>query len=229
MRLVTLQIGKPRAFTASGSGEWWDKDWSTGIIKASFEGPVWLGYQGIEGDGCADTRVHGGIDKAVCAYPVEHYGFWRESLGLPDLPHGAFGENFTTGGLLEGEVCVGDTFEMGETILQVSQPREPCWKPGRRWKIKDLAARILQKGYTGFYFRVLRPGSVQQGQPFKLVERPHPDWNLTLCNQIMHHRKDDLASALALSACPALSGSWKAMLHARHETSSKQASLNHCS
>jgi MOSC domain-containing protein YiiM len=220
MRLVTLQIGQPRVFNTTGSGEWWDKDWSTGIIKESFTDKVWLGYEGLDGDGCVDRRVHGGIDKAVCVYPVEHYGFWRESLGIPDLPHGAFGENFTTGGLIEGEVCVGDIFELGDVFLQVSQPREPCWKPGHRWKIKDLAARILHTGCTGFYFRVLRHGLVQEGQSFRLVERPHPRWNLALCNRIMHHQKNDTGSALALSACPALSGSWKDTLHERHRNAS---------
>lgn len=224
MRLATLQIGKPRTFTATGSGEWWDKDWSTGIVKDPFADKVWLGYQGLDGDGCADAKVHGGIDKAVCVYPIEHYAFWRESLGIPNLPHGAFGENFTTSGLHEDEICVGDVFEIGGTLLQVSQPREPCWKPGHRWKIKNLAVRILQTSRTGFYFRVLRHGFVQQGQPVKLVERKHLEWNLSLCNQIMHHRKDDLDSALALSACPGLSGSWKDTLHARHRNESMKHS-----
>ena len=219
MHLVSLQIGEPRAVASTGTGQWWDKDWSTGIIKEPVEGRFWLGYQGLEGDGCADTRVHGGVDKAICAYPIEHYPFWRESLGLPELPHRAFGENFTTSGFREDEVCVGDIFELGEVLLQISQPREPCWKPGHRWKVKDLAVRILETGYTGFYFRVLRHGLVQSGQPFKRIDRPYPEWNLSRCNQIMHHLKDDLTSALILSSCPALSGSWKDTLHARHRTS----------
>ncbi len=227
MRLASLQIGRPRTFTTTGSGEWWDKDWSTGIIKESFPDKVWLGYQGLDGDGCADTKVHGGVDKAVCVYSVEHYDFCRQSLEIPDLPHGAFGENFTASDIYEDDVCVGDVFEIGGTLLQVSQPREPCWKPGHRWKNKDLAARILQTGRTGFYLRVLRHGWVQQGEALKLIERKHPEWNLTLCNQIMHHRKDDFDSALALSECSSLSGSWKDTLHARYRHASRPASLNH--
>lgn len=215
MRLTAIQTGQPRAIAATGSGEWWDKDWSTGIIKDRTAGSVWLGYQGLEGDGCADTRVHGGVDKAVCVYPAEHYGFWRASLGRPNLPYGAFGENFTTTGLLEDNVCIGDVYEIGGTLAQVSQPREPCWKPGHRWKVKDLALQILQTGRTGFYLRIIKHGSVEAGQPITLVRRPHAEWNLTLCNQIMHHSREDIESALALSDCSALSGSWKDTLHAR--------------
>ncbi len=213
--LASLQLGTPGTAAPAGSEEWWDKEWTSGIFKESFAGDVWLGPLGLEGDRVADLRVHGGMDKAVCVYPVEHYAFWRGELGLPSLPFGAFGENITTLGPLEDEVCVGDVFEIGEAILQVSQPREPCWKLSRRWKAKDLANGILQTGRTGFYFRPLGHGSVRAGQPFSLVRRPHSEWTVSRSTRIMHHEKGDIAGAKALSECPALPWNWKDTLHHR--------------
>lgn len=215
MRLASLQLGQPRAVAPSGTGAWWDKEWTSGIFKQPVADAVWLGHLGLEGDGVADLRVHGGVDKTVCAYPAEHYPLWREELGLPELPFGAFGENFTTAGLLEDDVCVGDILEIGEAVVQVTQPREPCWKPAHRWRVKDLAPRILRTGRTGFYFRTLRHGRVQAGQPFRQIARPHPEWSVATGNRIMHHDKDDLAGARALSECAALAGNWKDMLHRR--------------
>lgn len=226
MRLVSLQIGRPVTLPAGGSDAWWDHEWSSGIFKQPVDGPVWLAYLGLEGDGVADTRVHGGVDKSVCAYPAEHYPSWREELSRADLPFGAFGENFTTAGLLEHEVCVGDVFEIGEAVVQVSQPREPCWKPSRRWQIKDLAVRILETGRTGFYFRTLRHGLVRAGESFRLVERPHPEWTITEGNRIMHRDRDDLAAAGALAGCPPLAANWRDTLHRRSLSPAQTAQSN---
>lgn len=219
MKLISLQIGKPQTIQPSGTDEWWDKEWTTAFIKTPVMEPVWLGYEGLNGDGQADARVHGGVDRAVCVYPGEHYRFWRDTLQLPELPHGAFGENFTTFNLPESEVCIGDIYSIGDALVQVSQPRQPCWKPSRRWKIKDLALQIEQTGRTGFYFRILRHGLVQAGQSFNLLERPHPQWMVARCNEIFHHQKEDHAAAQALSDCPALSGFWKDHLSTRYRSS----------
>jgi MOSC domain-containing protein YiiM len=215
MQLHSLLVGKPQTIPAGGTGEWWDKEWTTALIKEPVSGPVWLGYEGLREDGQADMKVHGGVDRAVCVYPAEHYPYWREKLQLPKLPHGAFGENFTTLGFDEESLFVGDIYSLGEALLQVSQPRQPCWKPARRWKIKDLTAQIEQTGRTGFYFRVLRHGHVQAGQCFELQERARSAWSVARCNEVLYRRKEDRESTLALSQFPALSGSWKDLLHAR--------------
>ena len=175
MSLVSLQFGKPTAVATAGSAAWWDGEWTSAIFKQPVQDAVWLGYLGLEGDGVADTKVHGGVDKSVCIYPAEHYPVWRSELNQPALPFAAFGENFTTTGLLEDEVCVGDIFEIGEAVVQVSQPREPCWKPARRWQVKNLAARILETGRTGFYGRTLQPGPVQAGDSLRLQQRAYPN------------------------------------------------------
>ncbi|MCW1886177.1 MOSC domain-containing protein [Luteolibacter flavescens] len=209
MDVLALHYGPATDVPGGGSGEWWDKDWRTGFYKVAHEGPQWLGYLGFRGDEVADTRVHGGVDKAVCVYPSEHYAHWNTIEDLEGLPTGAFGENLTTRGLVEEEVCIGDTFAIGTAIVQVSQPRQPCWKLARRWHVKDLAVQVERNGRTGFYFRVLRHGEVAAGDAFQLQERPHPEWTLARCNRIMHQREGGPDAARALAGCPALSASWK--------------------
>jgi MOSC domain-containing protein YiiM len=130
-----------------------------------------------------------------------------------DLPYGAFGENFTVRGVTEADVCIGDVFAVGGVLVQVSQPRQPCWKLARRWRVKDLAARVQATGRTGWYFRVLEEGEVTPGLRLVLRERPWPQWTVARANEIMHERRDDRAAALA--ACPSLSANWRETLHTR--------------
>lgn len=215
MKIVTLLAGKPAVIPASGTSEWWDKEWATGLNKQPVSGALWLGYEGLAGDASADTKAHGGVDRAVCVYPEEHYVHWRSVPGLAELPHGGLGENFTTSGLLEDEVCIGDIYRIGAACVQVSQPRQPCWKPARQWKVKEFTALIEQTGFTGFYFRVKQHGEVRAGDAFTLEARPHPAVSISHCNEVYYRRKNDADAAFALSACPELSGGWKDMLHAR--------------
>lgn len=191
------------------------KTWTTGIFKEPVTGPVAMHFTGLTGDGQADLVNHGGPDKAVNVYAIEHYPYWRDKLNIPALTNGGFGENFTTEGLLETELCIGDTFTLGDAIVQVSQPRQPCWKLAMKWHIKDLALQVEQTGKTGWYFRVLKEGTVTAGDELKLIEHPFPQWTIEAANQIMHHRPDDLTAATDLAACPLLSLSWKEMLSER--------------
>ena len=195
-----------------------DRPWATGFFKRPVTEPIWLGTTNLTGDGQADLKNHGGPEKAVNVYPFEHYPYWQQVLGTSKLPSGAFGENFTTEGLLETEVCLGDTFEIGEALVQVSQPRQPCWKLARRWRMKDLALRVQESGRTGWYFRVLREGTIQAGARLILVKRPFPEWTVAAANNIMHHRIDDLQAAQDLAACQALAVRWRETLMKRVET-----------
>lgn len=191
-----------------------DREWTTAFYKEPVSGSVALGSEGLEGDGQADRRVHGGPDKAVNVYPQEHFAAWRAELGL-ECQGGAFGENFTTAGLTEAAVCIGDTFRLGAVVVQISQPRQPCWKLARRWRLKDLAHRVEQTGRTGWYFRVLSPGQVAAPSDVVLVDRPHPEWTVAAANRVMHHDKTNRDAARALAACRALSESWKHSLLGR--------------
>ncbi len=223
-RVEAVFIGSVQDVPTTGTEAWWDKPWRTGYYKQPQATGCWLGYEAFRGDEQADRRYHGGVDKAVCVYPIEHYQHWRQQTELHDLPYGAFGENLTTRGLLETEVCIGDIFTIGTARVQVSQPRQPCWKLARRWRVKDLTAEVEATGFTGFYFRVLHHGTVSAGDVFTLLERPCPPWTLHRCNELMHHERGDHDAARALAECPQLSGSWKDSLWARAQALASRSS-----
>ena len=165
-RIVGVQVGLPKDHG----------DWRTAFFKEPVRGEVVLHRLGLEGDGQADRRVHGGPDKAVLVYSADHYEAWREELAQPDLPFGAFAENLTVQGLDETSVCVGDIFRVGDALVQVSQPRGPCWKIGRRWGRPDLVIRVARSGRTGWYLRVIEPWRLEVGSDMRLVSRPFPEW-----------------------------------------------------
>lgn len=213
--LLSIHVGLPRSYGRDGAEDPLDRPWTTGFFKEPVHGPVWVGRTNLDGDGQADLRHHGGSEKAVLAYAASHYPYWREALKIPTLPHGAFGENLTILGLEEQNVCIGDVYQIGAARLQVSQPRQPCWKLARRWRVKDLAHRVQQSGRAGWYYRVLQEGPIEPGQPVVLLERPLPQWSVARVNEVMHHRKEDLDAAAALAACPLLSQSWRDTFAAR--------------
>ena len=207
-KVAALFVGRPVTVGTPGATDPMDREWTTGFFKRPAPGPVALGVPGLDGDGVADPVNHGGPDKAVCAYPAAHYPGWAAELAVVDFAFGAFGENVTVAGLSEADVCVGDVFAVGSAVVQVSQPRQPCWKLARRWRVKALTARVVESGKTGWYFRVLTPGTVAAGDALTRTARPHPEWPVTAANAVLHHRKADRAAAAALAACPALSASW---------------------
>lgn len=216
--LLSVQVGVPRTVGRADAIDPMDQVWTTGFFKEPVAGSVRLGRTNLAGDGQADLQNHGGSEKAVNVYPAEHYPYWERDLGLVGLSCGAFGENFTTEGLLEADVCVGDVFTIGDALVQLSQPRQPCWKLVRRWRVKDLALRVQQTGRTGWYFRVLREGLVQAGAKLRLLERPHPEWTVAAANDVMHHRTHDVEAARALAGCPSLSVRWRESLARRAAT-----------
>jgi MOSC domain-containing protein YiiM len=217
--LRSIQVGMPRDLGRAEAAEPRDQAWRSGIIKEPVSGLVRVGRLGVEGDGQADQVNHGGLDKAICTYAANHYDAWRrelEPLGVV-LRFGAFGENFTVEGLTEDDVCVGDIWQIGAVEVQVSQPRQPCWKLARRWQIDDLAVRVVQSGRTGWYLRVLAEGPVTAGLEVERIARPFPRWTITQVNRLLHHDKNDLTAAGELASVPALSASIRASLSRRIE------------
>ena len=208
-RIVSLQIGLPRLMDPHG------QPWTTATFKDAVAGRVALSTEGLAGDGHADLEHHGGLDKAVLVYSGDHSERWRRELFPDGLPAGAFGENFTVQGLAEAGVCVGDIFDVGSARVQVSQPRQPCWKQARRYGLADLVVRILRTGRTGWYLRVLREGGVAAGDVLTLVERPYPEWTVERANQVMHVAKTNREMTLELAACPALAMAWVKSLRQR--------------
>jgi MOSC domain-containing protein YiiM len=207
-KLLSVQVGAIRTIPSG----WPDgEEWRSAIYKTPVDGPVWVGSEGLEGDMQADRRVHGGPDRAVNFYPAEHYRVWHDTLGLADLPGGAFGENFTTRGLLEETVCLGDVFQVGEVVLEIAQPRGPCTKLNRRWHVAQLMDLSSESGRIGWYARVRQEGRVEAGQEITLVEHPYPEWSIARVWLLMKDPADPVA-VQALSELPALSADWRAML-----------------
>jgi MOSC domain-containing protein YiiM len=163
--LISVQVGVPRKVLLDG------EEVLTGIFKAPVQGRVRMGALDLEGDRQADLTVHGGRDKAVYAYPSEHYPFWKKQLPGVELPWGSFGENFTTSGLLESDVHIGDRFAIGTGEVVVTQPRLPCFKLNLKFDREDMVKRFLASHFTGFYFRVLREGEVGAGDEIIPVHR----------------------------------------------------------
>lgn len=165
MQLISINVGLPQTV------EWEGRSVQTSIFKQPVSGRLRVGRLNLEGDRQADLRVHGGVDKAVYAYPSEHYAFWAEELPGVDLPWGAFGENFTTAGLLENEVRIGDRLRVGSAEFVVTQPRMPCFKLVIRFGRADMVKRFLHSGRTGFYLAVSEEGEVEAGDAIELIER----------------------------------------------------------
>lgn len=194
-----------------------DREWESGIFKEKTPGEVWLTKTNLIGDAVADTKVHGGPEKALFAYPAKHYDYWKENLETDEIDIGGFGENLAVKGLDEENVCIGDTYKLGETVIQVSQPRRPCWKPARRFRVMDLALRIQNSGLTGWYYRVLEEGYIKSGLPFELIDRPYPRWTVAAANEVMYTHKDDMELTKALAHCDLLATNWKRTLSRRLE------------
>ncbi len=214
-RLVSIQVGTPKNYGHENAADPHDLPWITGFFKLSVSGPVFARATNLEGDGQADLKSHGGVDKAVLAYSADHYSKWRNELAIAELPHGAFGENLTIAGISEESVCIGDRYRIGAATFEVSQPRQPCWKLARRWRMHKLTGIVVANGRTGWYLRVLEEGSIEAGMPVLLIERPNPEWTAARANQILHHCKNDLALTLDLAAVPRLANAWVRELRER--------------
>ena len=208
--LDTLLTGRVQPFTRPGSQSAIDKQPQQGQLKVS--------TLGLHGDEQGDLRVHGGVEKAIHHYPLEHYARWADELGAHPLltQPGAFGENFSTTGWSEHDVCLGDRIQVGTALLEVSQGRMPCWKLSDRFAVANLALRVQQSGRTGWYYRVLEEGVVSAGDSLQRVERPFADWSLARLSAVLFDKRVDtqlLRECLALPLVP----SWRRTLERRLE------------
>ncbi len=203
MKLISLNVALPRIVEYNGGPV------ATGIFKEPVPGPVMLRTLNLDGDRQADLSVHGGVSKAVYVYPSEHYEFWRAELPEMELPYGMFGENFTTEGLFEDRVNVGDRFRVGEAELMVTEPRLPCYKLGIKFGRPDIIRKFLQSRLTGFYFAVLKEGEVRAGDQIDLISRDGNDIAISDITRLYAFERDDLATLRRAVKLEALSGSWR--------------------
>jgi MOSC domain-containing protein YiiM len=202
MHVISVNVGRPRDV------EWHGRTVRTSIWKDPVQGPVRVTSLNLEGDEQSDLSVHGGRDKAVYAYPAEHYEYWRQELGIDALPWGAFGENLTTAGIVEREIGIGDTIRIGSVDLVVTQPRMPCFKLGIRFGRDDMVKRFLHSGRSGFYFAVVREGEMTAGDSIERLSRDNHGVTVAAVAALDSGVFDPDLARRAL-AVPALAESWK--------------------
>jgi MOSC domain-containing protein YiiM len=207
MQLSSVNVGLPREVAWDGGSV------RTGIFKVPLKGSVLVERLNLVGDKQADLSVHGGIDKAVYGYPLEHYPYWRKELPHEELPWGSFGENLTTEGLLESSVHIGDRFRIGKAELTVTQPRMPCYKLGIRFGRADMVKHFLNSRRTGFYFAVAEEGELKAGDQIELIAAEAQSLTVADITKLYAFQKNDrdaLQRAVQLKALPE---SWRAYFH----------------
>ncbi|MGH7994953.1 MAG: MOSC domain-containing protein [Opitutaceae bacterium] len=206
--LATVLTGRAVPYTRPGS--------RSAIDKRPVDGPVKVTKLGLDGDEQGDRVAHGGPDKAVLMYAFEHYAIWREELGprlILDAP-GAFGENLSAVGLTERNACLGDLLRIGGALLEISQPRQPCWKLADRFGVPDMALRVAAKRRTGWYLRILEEGLIASGDGVSLTSRPFPAWPIRRLIELLEPHpvdRNELNAALALPLVPG----WRKPVEAR--------------
>jgi len=198
-KVVSLNVARPRLVVYKGASV------NTGIFKKPVSGRIVLRSLNLDGDRQADLSVHGGPYKAIYAYPSEHYDYWRRDLPEMDLPWGMFGENFTTEGLAEDDLYVGDRFKIGSCTVMVRQPRMPCYKLEVKFQRDDIIERFLRSGRSGFYFSVEEEGEVENGDSLDLVSRNADGITIAEVNRLFvreKYNRDLLQKAIATADLP---------------------------
>jgi MOSC domain-containing protein YiiM len=220
MKIISLNVGRPRLVMRN------DEPVSTGIFKGPIAGRVMLRTLNLDGDRQADLTVHGGPEKAVYAYPSEHYAFWKLELPDLDLPWGMFGENFTTKGMFETEINIGDRFRIGSAEVMVTQPRMPCYKLGIRFGRTDIIKRFLASERTGFYLSVLKEGEVGVADEFELFDKNTSGVRVVDVTRLYGSDKQNVDLIRRAIATEALPDNWRDYFRKRIEAGSRQEPNN---
>jgi MOSC domain-containing protein YiiM len=184
IEIVSIQVGLPEQLGQAGAEDPLDRPWLSAIYKRPVAGKVWLGREGLTGDGQADLRHH----------------------------PGTFGENLTIRGLTEETVCLGDLFSAGDAVIEVTQPRQPCHNLARKLLVPDMVKRVEASGRGGWYLRVNREGWLEAGMSLRRLDRPHTEWTIREAARVYQQRGRDPARAGRLAECPALSSDWRETL-----------------
>jgi len=179
MQLLSINVSKPKIRRLGL------KFYTSAFLKTPVTGPVAVQTTNIDGDKQADLLNHGGLDKAIYGFSADHYDYWKSELNREDISPGKFGENLTISGLNEDEIAIGDKFQINDCILEVSQPRIPCYKISFEFKHPPMLNSFIDHAHTGVYFRVLQAGTITANQPVELIEK-HPE-NLTVKDLFRAH------------------------------------------
>ena len=209
MKLLSINVSLPKEVTGQG------KTYSTGIYKVPVEERVKVHSLGLEGDGQADMENHGGIHKAVYGYPFEHYGYWSTQLGRNDFTFGQFGENLTVQGWLEDDVHIGDMFRIGEVVLEITQPRVPCYKLAVKMGLPEFPKLFATSGRIGFYMRVLAAGEIGVGDAMERMKVDARGVTVRQMMEVMYFKKHHEELMRRAISIPALTPSWREELKQR--------------
>lgn len=219
MKIISLNVGRPRLLSWKGS------TFSTGIFKEPVAGRVRLRQTNFDGDRQADLAVHGGPEKAVYAYPWEHYSYWTGLLSRENLAWGSFGENLTTEGLLETNVSVGDQFRIGSATVMVRSPRTPCFKLAAKFDRDAILKEFLKSGYSGYYFSVVEEGDVGPGDEFELVASETATLTIAEVNRLYVSSATDFDLLRRATQVKSLPEGWRAHLQAKLVAAEKEARI----
>jgi len=203
MKLLSVNVSLPREVPHG------NKTVATGIFKEPVKGRVMLLALNLDGDGQADLENHGGIYRAVYVYSIENYDYWRRKLGRTDFTFGQFGENFTVQGMLEDNTHIGDVFRVGGALVEVTQPRPPCYKLGLKMGLPQFPKRFLASGRVGFYLRVLEEGEVGTGDVLDRVKMDPERVTVREVNDLLYFDPGNLEGAKKACRIQALSPGWR--------------------
>lgn len=206
-KVVSLQVGKIKSYD----------NWKSASVKEAIDTSLWASKLGFVGDEVADTLHHGGIEKAIFANSYENYENWAKFLGLSTIPFGALAENLTISNLHESNVCLGDIHKIGSTLLQVSQPRKPCWKISKRWDNKKFTSEIYSSGLTGWYYRVLEEGFVKSGDEVEVVLHDEAKISILEANRAFANPIENRAILEKIAGILSIAESYKASVLKRIE------------
>lgn len=209
IRIDSIQTGQ---IVTQGDPETRDVEtrrWTSAFDKKPTDRPAKINSLGIAGDSVADTKHHGGVDKAILCYASAHYAAWAAEVPELGMSAGGMGENLTLSGIDETSACIGDRYAISDCEIEVAQPRQPCWKISRRWQDKTMTKRVSQTGRTGWYVRVTKPGTIRTGDELTLVARPNPAWPVARVNDLFVGREVNRIAVMELMNLPELSHEWK--------------------
>jgi MOSC domain-containing protein YiiM len=217
MQLIAVSIGQSQQVEYEG------RTFSSAIFKAPVEGRLAVTPKGIDGDQQADRKHHGGRDKAMLVYAHEYYDQWSTLLNRTDLRPGMFGENLTVSGLTDDQVRLGDTLQIGETVVQVSQPRTPCYKLSARLNDSTVLKPYVERGMVGFYVRVLKTGTVGAGDAIAVLQRAEPSMTVRELSNLYHLQRDNVEGIRQAVQIESLADAWREPLLKRLDEHQRRA------
>jgi MOSC domain-containing protein YiiM len=199
MQIISTNIAQPTTFT------WKGKDVKTGIYKKPTDVPIYLGKEDVRGDEVSDRKVHGGEFKACYLFSADQYPYWRELYPNLEWTYGMLGENLTVKGLDEKELYIGAIYKLGKALVQITQPREPCFKFAHKFGTETVLQQFITNGYPGTYVRILEEGEVKTGDTFQLIENTKNSISIFHLFQLLYaevKNKDHIQAILTNDALP---------------------------